>query len=244
MRSVALRAPCVFCVDRCRSCARDQRRLPPGHARPAEVRPAARVHLLRRRAIRAAVRPGHRRTRAAARGRAPLHRQGERRGRHDVSVCGGRHGDGARPGAVQHLLLAVPRAHRPRRWDGRPPRLPSSAVVSRRPAAQRTGRAFLRRHQQRLRRDARLRGADPRGRPLGDRRLHPCAAAQRPRDARRRAGRSAREDASNGAQTNRGRAHSRTGRLSAAAADSPAAPGWRCRPSGGSSTRRSSTSRI
>src|SRR6185369_15727769 len=41
---------------------------------------------------------------------------------------------------------------------------------------------------QRLRRDARLRGADQGRGPLGDHRLHPGAAVERARLARRRAG--------------------------------------------------------
>ena len=43
-------------------------------------------------------------------------------------------------------------------------------------------RALLRRHHERLRRDARLRRAGSRARPLGDRRLHPRAAAEPERD--------------------------------------------------------------
>ena len=89
---------------------------------------------------------------------------------------------GARSGAVRHLLLAVPRAHRPGRRHGRAPRLPASAVVSRRSPAERARRTFLRRHDQRLRRDARLRRADQGGGSLGHHRLHPRPAAQRARD--------------------------------------------------------------
>ncbi len=48
---------------------------------------------------------------------------------------------------------------------------------------------LLRRHDERLRRDAGLCRAGAGGRSLGDRRLHPCAAAQSERHGRRRAGR-------------------------------------------------------
>ena len=64
----------------------------------------------------------------------------------------------------------------------------AAAVVPRGAAAQRAGRLLLRRHDQRLWRDAGLRGAGAGGRPLGDRRLHPRAAAQSARDGERRAG--------------------------------------------------------
>ena len=61
---------------------------------------------------------------------------------------------------------------------------------------QAAGRALLRRDHQRLRRDAGLQGADRAARPLGDRRLHPRAAAQPARDRRRRAGRTSRRSCS------------------------------------------------
>ena len=54
----------------------------------------------------------------------------ERRGRDGVSVSRRRARDGARPGALRHLLLAVPRPHRRGRRHGRAPRLPAAAVVS------------------------------------------------------------------------------------------------------------------
>ncbi len=56
--------------------------------------------------------------------------------------------------------------------------LQTSAVVSHRPPAQGADRLLLRRDDQRLWRHARLRGAGPAGRPLGDRRLHSRAAIE------------------------------------------------------------------
>ena len=54
----------------------------------------------------------------------------------------------------------------------------AAAVVPRGAAAQCAGRLFLRRHDERLRRDAGLFGAGHRARSLGDCRVHPRAAAQ------------------------------------------------------------------
>src|SRR5262249_24630122 len=54
--------------------------------------------------------------------------------------------------------------------------------------ARRAGRPLLRRHEQRPRRDARLRLADRRSRPLGDRRLRQGPAAVAARARRRRSG--------------------------------------------------------
>ena len=65
-----------------------------------------------------------------------------------------------------------------RQRHGRAARIPPAAVVSHRPAAPGRRRLLLRRDHERLRRDAGLPGADRAARSLGDRRLHPRAAAQ------------------------------------------------------------------
>src|SRR5690606_4692141 len=91
----------------------------------------------------------------------------------------------------QHLLRAVPQQGRRRPRHGRPARLSSAADVPRRSAARGAARLRVRRHHQRLRRDARLPLADRRARSLGDRRLREgapvVAAGDRNRRARRRA---------------------------------------------------------
>ena len=74
--------------------------------------------------------------------------------------------------------------------------IPAAAVVHGGSPAQRAGRLLLRRDDERLRRDAGLRGAGSGRGSLGDRRLHPRAAAQPARDGRRRAGRSPRRSRS------------------------------------------------
>ena len=56
------------------------------------------------------------------------------------------------PRAVQHLLLRMPRLRRRCRRHGRPARLPAAAELPRSAAGQCAGRAFRRRHHQRLRR--------------------------------------------------------------------------------------------
>ena len=101
--------------------------------------------------------------------------------------AGDRRGDGARPRALQRVLLAVPRPDGAGQRHGGAARVPRAAVVPRGAAAQRAGRLFLRRADQRLRRHVGLRGAGAGGRPLGDRRVHPRAAVQPARHGRRRA---------------------------------------------------------
>ena len=64
------------------------------------------------------------------------------------------------PAALRHLLRALPRPDGQRQRHGRPARLPAAAVLPHRPAARRAGRPLLRRDDERLRRDARLRRAD------------------------------------------------------------------------------------
>ena len=141
-------------------------------------------------ALGAAARRGHRRARPAARRRAALHRQGRTartptvfpfpvdatvlaRGQERFNIyCSPCHG---RTGSGDGMIV--------RRGYRRPPSFHDDRL------RERAGRPLLRRDHQRLRRDARLRRADRGRRSLGDRRLHPRAAAERARDARRRAGR-------------------------------------------------------
>ena len=101
---------------------------------------------------RAAARRGHGRARHAADRRGVLHRQ-ERRHARSTSCRSRSTHDGARPrpGALQHLLHAVPRPDRRRQRHGRAARLSAAAVVPHRSAAQRRGRLLLRRDDQRLR---------------------------------------------------------------------------------------------
>ena len=108
----------------------------------------------------------------------------------DVPDAGDRGADGARSGALQRVLFAVSRPYRRGQRHDRSARIPSAAVVPRGAAAQRAGRLLLRCDDQRVRRDAGLRGAGAGRGSLGDRGLHPRAAAQSARDGRRRAGRS------------------------------------------------------
>ena len=170
------------------------RRLPAGHAQPAEVHPAARQRVLRGRIERASARRGHRRARDAPGGRRVLHRQRERRRRwttlpfpltQDVLDRG--------RAALQHLLHAVPRPDRQRQRHDRAPRLPAAAVVPHRSAAPGADRALLRRDDQRLRRDAGLPRADRAARPLGHRGVHSRAATEPARVGSRRAGRGSAE---------------------------------------------------
>src|SRR6185436_5132465 len=108
-----------------------------------------------------------------------------------VSVRGGRASHGARPGTIRHFLFAVPRPHRRRRRHDRAPGLSGPANASHRSSSARPCGALLRRDDGRLRRHARLRGADRGRRSLGRGRVHPRAAARRARHDRGRAGRPA-----------------------------------------------------
>src|SRR5207247_5961796 len=159
-----------------------------------EVRPSARVDILHRPPVGAAARRRHRRPRPPARRPAAVCRESEWPGRDGLSVSRRRGGDGARPGALRHLLCAVPRPHRPGRRDGRAAWLPASTLDPSGPPARRAGRTLFRRGHQRLRRHARLRRADQGGGSLGDHRLRARAAAQRARDAGRSACRGAGQD--------------------------------------------------
>src|SRR5581483_6737114 len=105
----------------------------------------------------------------------------------------------ARPGALRHLLRAVPWAGRRRRRRHRRAWVPGAAVLSSRSAARGAGAAFLRRDQQGLRRDVFLRRPHRRARPLGHRRLYPRVAAVAPRDRRPGARSQGRAAMSNGA---------------------------------------------
>ncbi len=84
--------------------------LPAGHARPAEVHSAARDGVLCGWALGAAAGGEHRGARPAARGHLLLYRPAERQGRRRAALPGDDGGAGARAGAVQHLLHAVPLA--------------------------------------------------------------------------------------------------------------------------------------
>src|SRR4029453_18186323 len=162
--------------------------------RSTEIPPASRIDVLRRSAVRTT--PGGRNRCAwtLARHRADVYGQSRQRGRDRLSVPDRRARDGARPGALRHLLLALSRAHRPGRRDGRAPGLSPPAVVSPGPPPRGARRTLLRRHHQRVRRHARLRAADRRRRSVGDRRVHPRAPTQRARHAGRRSSRRAGQD--------------------------------------------------
>src|SRR6185369_78150 len=170
-----------------RGADRDLLRLPSGHARSTEVHPAAPVHVLRRCAIGAAAGGGHGRARTSARRLAARDGQGWQRRRRDVSADGGCGPAGARTRAVRHLLRALPRPDGLRRRHDRSARVPPARVLPHRPVARRAAGTLRRRHAQRLRRDGRLCRQSRRPRSLGDRRLHPRAAAQPARDDQRRA---------------------------------------------------------
>src|SRR3989338_5573245 len=92
-----------------------------------------------------------------------------------------------------------------RQRDGCAARLSRAAVFPHRPAARGAGGALLRRHHERLRSHARLRRSDPRARPLGHHRLHPCPAVEPAggpgRRSHRRAQTTARGCSMNGADT-------------------------------------------
>src|SRR3954452_13153708 len=155
-------------------------RLPAEHARPAQGQAAGREHLLRRRPGGASVPgPHHRPRRPAGGGR--LHRPGPRQqaGRPDAARDQGhQRAAAARPGALQHLLLPLPRPARPGQRHDRAARLQAADLVPHRAAAHGADRLLLQRDDRRLRRDADLRAADPGARPLGDRRLHPRPPVQ------------------------------------------------------------------
>ena len=149
----------------------------------------------------------------------------KRRGRAgDAAVPADRGRARSRRAALQHLLHAVPRPTGSGRRHDRAPRLPAAAVVPHRPAAAGADRAFLRRDDQRLRRDARLPRADRAARSLGDRRLRARAAIEPARVGRRRAGRGAAEAlAASAAAAADGRASSTNDRHNALTTDRPAA---------------------
>src|SRR5437762_933945 len=98
----------------------------------------------------------------------------------------------ARAGALQYFLHALSRPDRRRTRHGGPPRVPAATVFARRTAARRPGRPLLRRDDQRPRRHARLRVADPGRRSLGDRRLRQGAPALAVRAGVRRSARETR----------------------------------------------------
>ena len=77
----------------------------------------------------------HDRAGASERGRAAPYRASRRAAGDDVSVCGRRRGDAARPRALRHLLFAVPRPDGRRRRHGRAARISPAAVIPCRSAA-------------------------------------------------------------------------------------------------------------
>src|SRR5439155_722009 len=165
-----------------------RRRVPAADGRSAPLRSARGEPLLSRRAVIAAARRGHGRARRASRGRGALHGEdGRPAGREAARPTHGRPAR-ARARALRHLLLALPRPGGDGERHDRAAGLPRAAVPAHRAAPAGAGRALLRRDDQRLRGDAGLRAPGGRARPLGDRGLHPRAAAQPARDARRRAG--------------------------------------------------------
>ena len=161
-----------------RSRPRRRLRLPPGHARSAEVPAAAGERVLREHVERAAARRGHDRARDAADRCRLLHGQERRHARQRAALSGDAGGSRSRAGALQHLLHAVPRRHRQRQRPGRAARLSEAADVSQRSAAADRGRVLLRRHDERFRQDAGLPCADDAARSLEHRRLHPRAAIE------------------------------------------------------------------
>ena len=169
------------------SCARAsaaRRRLPAGHARPAEVPAAARERVLRERVERAAARRGHGRARHAA------DRRGFFTGKNGAMLVerAAVPGDAAvlDRGQERFNIYCTPCHDRTGSGNGMVVQrgYPPAAVVPHRPAAADRGRLLLRRHDQRLRRDAGLPGADFAARSLEHRRLHPRAAAEPARDRR------------------------------------------------------------
>src|SRR6185312_12387364 len=90
----------------------------------------------------------------------------------------------ARPGALQHLLRALPRPRRRRARNDRRARLPRAALLFHRSPARGTLAAFLRRDHQWLWRDVLLCRSRRAGRSLGDRRLYPRAAGKPARRGR------------------------------------------------------------
>ena len=114
----------------------------------------------------------------------------------------GRSRPGPRPGAVQHLLLPLPRPtgrrpghDRPARASRRPRRSTSDGSATRPPGhffnVITNGYGAMYSYASR----------DPGRRPLGDRRLHPGAAAEPERPARRRPGRGAGQAGGEGAMS-------------------------------------------
>ena len=165
-----------------RACLAAGSALPAGHARPAEVQAAARVDVLRRRPLGAAA--GRRAPSRAGscdddallytgQGRTaptatvfpfPVDATRAWRAARSATTSTARRATAA-PGSGDGMIV--------RRGYRRPPSLHDDRL---RDGA---GRPLLRRDHERLRRDAGLRRADHGRGPLGDRRLHPRAAAER-----------------------------------------------------------------
>src|SRR5262245_7120915 len=171
---------------------RDERGLPPGHARPAALRAHGALELLRRRALSAAARPGDGGPRRARARRAPRAGQGRRQAGGDLPLPDHGGAPRARPRALRDLLRALPRPRRLRRGHGRAARHEAAAQPARPAPARRAARLLLRRRHARLRRDDRLRRPHRARGSLGHRGLRARAAAQPERHARRRAAHRAR----------------------------------------------------
>ena len=132
--AVRLAAPVAAAVALCRAPGR--RRLPAGHAQPAEVpcRCGASAFFADGSSARPLVEG------TVARGTLQdddgvLHRQERRDARERAAVPGDAGGPRPRPGALQHLLHAVPRQRPAAATACRAARLPPAAVVPHRPAA-------------------------------------------------------------------------------------------------------------
>ena len=107
-----------------------------------------------------------------------LHRKNRQRSGRLSAVPGDRRSSRPRTRALQHQLHALSRTRRRWQWIHSHARIPPSAVVSHRSSAQSADRLLLRRHDQRLRRDARIWHAGCAARSLVHRGLHPRAATE------------------------------------------------------------------
>ena len=154
------------------------RRLPPGHAKSAQICSPAQHHIFRGWPLGSTPGGAHRCPRPVGRRRFLLHRLDRWQGSGHAAFPGQHAGDGARPGAVQHLLHALPFARGQRRRHDRAARLQACGQFPLCAHPCRAPGPLLLRHDQRLRSHAGLFfPADPGG-PLGGGRLYSGAANQ------------------------------------------------------------------